>query len=51
MINKDKNVRINVTIPKEIHRKLMEEAVFEGRSVSNMAAAIIKLYYTPKKRS
>lgn len=49
MIDKDKNVRINVTIPKEMHEKLKKEAEYEGRSISNMAAAIIKLYYQPKR--
>lgn len=47
MIKKE-NTRIYVTISKKIHKKLKAEAEYEGRSVSNMAATIIKKYYKEK---
>lgn len=47
MIKKE-NTRIYVTISKKIHKKLKDEAEYEGRSISNMAATIIKNYYESK---
>ncbi|RXI57268.1 hypothetical protein DP122_00360 [Clostridium tetani] len=49
MIKKE-NTRIYVTISKKLHSKLKNEAEYEGRSVSNMAATIIKKYYKEKEK-
>lgn len=45
---KKENTRIYVTISKKLHNKLKDEAEYEGRSISNMAATIIKKYYKEK---
>lgn len=47
MIKKE-NIRINVTLPRELYKKLKEDAEYEARSVGNMAAVIIKNYYEKK---
>ena len=39
------NTRISVVIPKEIHKKLLEEAAYEDRSISNLVLKIIKEHY------
>ncbi|NEZ47840.1 hypothetical protein FDF74_11675 [Clostridium niameyense] len=44
MIKKE-NTRINITISKKTHKKLKDKAEYEGRSVSSMAAYIIKEYF------
>lgn len=48
MVVKKENKRINVTLSKKIHDLLKGEAEYEGRSVGNMAAKIIKDYYRNK---
>lgn len=50
MINKDKNKRISVTLPKKIFWELQKEAVYEDRTLSNMAAYIIKKHYRNKHK-
>lgn len=45
---KEENTRISVTVPKELHEKLLEEAEYEDRSVSNLVLKIIKDYYKIK---
>lgn len=50
MIDEEKNIRITVTIPKEIHEKMLKQAGYEDRSISNLACTIIKLYYSKRKR-
>lgn len=47
MIKKE-NIRINVTLSRELHKLLKEDASFEDRSIGNMAAVIIKKYYEEK---
>lgn len=47
MIKKD-NIRITVVLPKTIHEKLVKLAEYEDRSISNMAAKIIKQYFEEK---
>lgn len=42
---KNENTRISVTLPRELHEKLLNEAEYEGRSVSNLVLKIIKSYY------
>ncbi|KYH35813.1 hypothetical protein CLTEP_02060 [Clostridium tepidiprofundi DSM 19306] len=42
---KEENTRITVTITKEIHKRLIEEAEYEDRSVSNLVLKIIKEHY------
>ena len=44
MINDD-NIRITITIPKAIHKLLKSDASYEDRSVSNLVARILKVYY------
>ena len=39
------NKRIQVTIPKKIFNQLKFDAEYEGRSISNLVAKIIKDYY------
>ena len=48
MINTDENDRIKITISLKLKERLKEEATYEGRSMSNMAAAIIKKYFEEK---
>ena len=43
-VSKD-NKRIQVTIPKKIFNQLKFDAEYEGRSISNLVAKIIKDYY------
>lgn len=50
MIKKE-NIRINVTLSRELYKKLKEDAEYEARSVGNMAAVIIKEYYRKKSSS
>jgi metal-responsive CopG/Arc/MetJ family transcriptional regulator len=38
----DKNTRIQVTIPKDLHDKIKEIAEAENRSVSNYIVSLIK---------
>ena len=44
LINEN-NIRITVTIPKSIHKLLKSDASYEDRSVGNLVARILKLYY------
>lgn len=46
---KKENTRINVVIPKKIHKMLMKEADYEDRSVSNLVLKIIKEHYKIKE--
>ncbi|MGG7200789.1 hypothetical protein [Clostridium butyricum] len=46
---KDENIRITITISKEIHNKIKEEADFEDRSISNMVYKILKDHYNLKE--
>lgn len=48
MINTEKNTRIKVTISKKLKERLEAEAEYEGRSMSNMAATIIRKYFEEK---
>ncbi|MCD3234279.1 hypothetical protein IRP63_16100 [Clostridium phage CWou-2020a] len=45
---KDKNKKFSVILPKEFYEMLVEEAEYEDRSISKMAAQIIKKHYTDK---
>jgi predicted CopG family antitoxin len=45
---KRENVRIAVTISRQMYERLKEEAEYEGRSVSNLAAWLIKQYLKRK---
>jgi hypothetical protein len=45
----DKNIRIYVTISKETHNWLKEEAIRDERNVSNLVNVIIKKYIENKK--
>lgn len=47
---KKENTRITVTISKKLYDKLAEEADYEDRSVSNMAATILKMHYKNKPK-
>ena len=47
---KDKNKKFSVILPKEIYEMLVEEAEYEDRSVSKMAAQIIKKHYENKNK-
>lgn len=47
MIKKE-NTRITVTVPKNIHKMLIEESEYECRSVSNLVLKIIKEHYNIK---
>jgi transcriptional regulator with XRE-family HTH domain len=38
----NKNTKVTTVIPKEVYKKLIEEASYEDRSVSNMIAKILK---------
>jgi predicted CopG family antitoxin len=42
---KDDNKRICVTLSKEVYKRLLKQANYEDRSLSNMASQIIKKYY------
>ncbi len=42
---KDDKKRISVTVPKELHKKLLEDAEYDGRSISNYVLKILKEYY------
>jgi hypothetical protein len=46
---KKENTRINVVIPKKIHKMLLEESEYEDRSVSNLVLKIIKEHYKIKE--
>lgn len=43
MIKKD-NIRISVVMPRKVYERLVKEAEYEDRSISSMAAKILKLY-------
>ena len=45
---KEENIRITITIPKKVHKKLERDAEYEDRSVSNVVARILKKYYKIK---
>lgn len=45
MAIKDENIRIQVVISRKVHAKLKDQAEYDGRSISNMAAKIINDYY------
>lgn len=45
---KNENKRFSVTVPKELYEKLSKDAEYEDRSVSNLAARILKQYYNMK---
>lgn len=47
MISK-KNTKVTAIIPKKVHEKLKEEAVYEDRTVSNIIAKILKDHYKIK---
>lgn len=42
---KDENIRITITIPKKLHKKLLKESEYEDRSISNLVCRILKKYY------
>lgn len=42
---KDENVRIMVTIPKKLQELLQKDADYDDRSVSYIAAKILKKHY------
>jgi hypothetical protein len=44
----NKNTKVTTVIPKEVYKKLIEEASYEDRSVSNMIAKILKDRYNVK---
>lgn len=44
----NKNTKVTTIIPKEVYKKLAEEAAYEDRSVSNMIAKILKDHYNMK---
>ncbi|MCD3202842.1 ribbon-helix-helix domain-containing protein [Clostridium botulinum] len=46
---KNDNKKFSVILPKKIYELLIKEAEYEDRSVSNMAAQIIKKHYLNKK--
>lgn len=45
---KQENTRITITIPKKIHKRLLKEAEYEDRSISNLVLQIIKKHYKIK---
>lgn len=45
---KDENTRITAVIPKTLHKKLLDEAGYEDRSVSNLVCKILKEHYKMK---
>lgn len=47
MISK-KNTKVTTIIPKKVYEKLVEEAAYEDRTVSNMIAKILKDHYKIK---
>lgn len=47
MISK-KNTKVTTIIPKEVYKKLAQDAEYEDRSISNMIAKIIKNHYKIK---
>jgi predicted transcriptional regulator len=49
MVVSDKNIRIYVTIARETHDWLKEEALKEDRNVSNLVNVIIKKHIENKK--
>ena len=48
MAVKDENTRIQITIPKKLRELIQDQADYEGRTLSNMAAKILKEYYNFK---
>lgn len=49
MIKKE-NTRVQITIPKKVHKMLQDEAEYEDRSVSNLVLKIIKKHYKIKDK-
>lgn len=49
MVVSSKNVRIYVTVSKETHAQLKEEADNDVRNISNLVNWIIKKHYEQKK--
>lgn len=47
---KKENTRITITLPRSVHEQLKDEAEYEGRTTSGMAAYIINLHYKNKAR-
>lgn len=45
---KDENIRISAIISKEVHKKLLDQAGYEDRTVSNLVFKILKEYYKIK---
>lgn len=45
---KNDNTRISVTVSKKLYEKLLKEAEYEDRSVSNLVLKIIKEHYKIK---
>lgn len=45
---KDDNTRITAVISKEVYKKLVKEAKYEDRSISNMVAKILRERYNIK---
>lgn len=48
MIKKE-NVRVIITMPKELQELLKEQAEYQNRSVSNLVVTILKRYIKTKK--
>ena len=48
MISK-KNIKVSAIIPKEVYKKISEEAAYEDRTLSNMIAKILKDHYNIKE--
>ena len=44
MIKKE-NIKISSIIPRKVYKKLIEEAAYEDRSISNMVCKILKERY------
>lgn len=45
---KDENIRVSAIISKEVQKKLLEQAGYEDRSLSNLIFKILKEYYKIK---
>lgn len=45
VVIKKENIRIASIIPRKVYKKLMEEAEYEDRSISNMVCKILKERY------
>lgn len=45
---KDENTRISAVVSKDVQSKLIEQACYEDRTVSNLVFKILKEYYKIK---